>query len=69
MAKGHHVRCQKVRRFKNVPADAWHADAVEKCAELGLMVGVAEDKFGVGEPVTREQLATVMVRLYEALKE
>ena len=36
-------------------------------AELGLMAGIAEDEFGVGQPVTREQLATVVVKLYEIL--
>lgn len=56
-----------VRKFKDVPEGKYYTEAAEKAAELGLMNGVAEDKFGVGEPVTREQLATVMVRLYEKL--
>lgn len=55
-------------KFKDVSDGKYYTEAVEKAAELGLMNGVAEDKFGVGEPVTREQLATVMVRLYEILK-
>ena len=59
---------EPVKKFKDVPEGKYYTEAVERCAELGLMVGVAEDKFGVGEAVTREQLATVMVRLYDLLK-
>lgn len=59
---------EPVKKFKDVPENAWYTEAVERCAELGLMVGVAEDTFGVGDPVTREQLAAVMVRLHDLLK-
>ncbi len=55
--------------FKDVKKDTWYADFVEKAAELGLMNGVSKEKFGVGEPVTREQMAAALVRLYEKLKE
>ena len=54
-------------KFKDVKDGAWYADKVDKAAELGLMAGIAEDEFGVGQPVTREQLATVVVKLYEKL--
>ena len=60
---------EKERRFKDVPADAWYADAVEKCAELGLMNGVSDTCFGVGQKVTREQLAAVLIRLKEKMSD
>ena len=53
--------------FEDVKKDAWYAKSVEKAAELGLMLGLSEKEFGVGQPVTREQLATVLVRLYDKL--
>ena len=56
-------------KFKDVKDGAWYAEEVERAAELGLMVGISEDEFGVGQPVTREQLAAVAVRLYDALKQ
>ena len=55
-------------RFKDVRDSAWYAKEVERAAELGLMVGISENEFGVGQPVTREQLATVAVRLYEKIE-
>lgn len=55
-------------KFKDVKDGAWYAEEVERAAELGLMVGVSETEFGVGQPVTREQLAAVAVRLYDSLK-
>ena len=56
-------------RFKDVRDGAWYAEEVERAAELGLMVGISENEFGVGQPVTREQLAAVAVRLHDALKQ
>jgi hypothetical protein len=56
------------KKFKDVPENAWYSDSVNRCAELGLMNGISENEFGVGEPVTREQLSAVMVRLYDQLK-
>lgn len=55
--------------FADVVPDAWYAESVERARELGLMVGISDTEFGVGQPVTREQLATVAVRLYEKLSE
>lgn len=58
---------EPMSKFKDVKDGTYYAEPVEKAAELGLMVGVSADEFGVGQPVTREQLATVIVKLYELL--
>lgn len=58
---------ETMSKFKDVPDGKWYTKPIEKAAELGLMAGIAEDEFGVGQPVTREQLATVVVKLYEKL--
>lgn len=58
---------EDMSKFKDVKDGAWYAGSVDKAAELGLMVGISEDEFGVGQSVTREQLATVAVKLHELL--
>jgi hypothetical protein len=54
-------------RFEDVPEGKWYSEPIRKAAELGLMAGNSETEFGLGEPVTREQLAAVAVKLYELL--
>ena len=49
--------------FSDVPADAWYTEAVVWAAEQGIMSGYDDGRFGVGDPVTREQLAAVLHRL------
>lgn len=56
------------RKFQDVPEGKWYTKPIEKAAELGLMAGVSETEFGLGQPVNREELAAVAVRLYECLK-
>lgn len=52
--------------FKDVPADAYFAEAVEWAKEEGITLGVGNDEFGVGQAATREQVITF---LYRALKD
>ena len=56
------------RRFQDVPEGKWYTAPVQKAAELGLMAGISDTEFGLGQTVTREELAAVAVRLYESLK-
>lgn len=41
---------------------SWYADALVWCADTGLMSGYGGGVFGVNDPVTREQMATVLWR-------
>lgn len=50
-------------QFKDVPPNHWAAASIKKAAESGVLVGVSKDKFGVGETVTREQLAVILDRV------
>ena len=57
----------------DVTKDAWYADAVYCAWGLGVTNGVDAAHFGVGQPITREQMATLAerfmeVRLHVALK-
>lgn len=49
--------------FKDVPAGHWAETAIIKANKAGVIVGVSKDEFGLGQPVTREQLAVILDRL------
>ena len=51
------------RRFSDVPAEHWAAGSIEKAAEAGVISGISKTEFGVGQPVTREQLAVIFDRI------
>ncbi len=49
--------------YRDVPADAWYAEAVQALREAGLMNGVGGDRFDPEGVFTRAQLATVLYRM------
>jgi hypothetical protein len=53
--------------FEDVEAGKWYTDAVAWAAETGLVNGYDEHTFGVSDPITREQMATILCR-YAAWK-
>lgn len=63
--------------FSDVPDDSWFAPYVTAMYELGLVKGYGDGAFGPDDPVTQEELITVLGRLadflnancHEALKE
>ena len=55
--------------YKDVPADAWYAEAADYCRELGLIQGSGNNEFGPNTNITRAQLATVVMRLHKMLKQ
>ncbi|MDR0405872.1 MAG: S-layer homology domain-containing protein [Clostridiales bacterium] len=52
------------RKFADVAPDAWYAPYISTAAEAGIVNGVSEDAFGVGLPISRQDM---MVMLYRAL--
>ena len=48
--------------FKDVPAGAWYAEAVRWAASEGVVSGYSADKFGPEDPVSREQLCSILYR-------
>lgn len=54
--------------FSDISADAYYAASVEWAAELGIVNGGADDKFLPEEGITREQMATMLVRLAMAFE-
>ena len=47
-------------RFDDVPDNKWYTDAIIWGTEKGIVSGYANGKYGVGDPITREQLATML---------
>lgn len=56
---------ENMAKFKDVPPDAWYADAVSYVVEHGLMNGMDENTFDPNGAVTRAQLAAVTARLHK----
>ena len=54
--------------FTDVPEDAWYSVYVDWGVKFGITEGVGGELFGTGRAITREELATFMLRYLE-LKE
>jgi len=50
-------------RFTDVPDNHWAVAAILECADKELLVGFSDGSFRPDEPITRAQLATVLLRL------
>lgn len=48
--------------FTDVPEGAWYMDALRWAYETGVVGGVTPDRFAPDQPMTREQLVTVLYR-------
>lgn len=48
--------------FQDVAAGSWYAQAVNWAAEQGIVQGVSASRFAPDAPVTREQIATILLR-------
>lgn len=50
--------------YSDVPSNHWAADYVNRATQLGIINGMGNGQFGVGQNVTRAQFATMLVRLF-----
>ena len=48
--------------FSDVSPDTWYTEAVAWAADQGLVTGYGNGRFGTDDPITREQLATILWR-------
>lgn len=48
--------------FTDVKPDMWYSDAIMWANQQGIVSGYDEDTFGTNDPVTREQLVTMLFR-------
>lgn len=49
--------------FKDVPDNHWAIKSINKAHSAGAIQGINEGVFGLGQPVTREQLVVILDRL------
>ena len=55
-----------VYTFTDVPLGKWYSAAVGYAVDIGVTRGVDATHFGLGQPVTREQMATMAARFMDA---
>lgn len=55
-------------RFRDVPAGHWASGAIARVAEKGVMPAKAPGAFRPDQPVTRAELAAILVRLIDHLE-
>lgn len=48
--------------FEDVPKDAWYASYVATLVNAGVTNGIDEKHFGVGQPITRQDMAVMIFR-------
>ena len=56
---------ENANTFSDVDESAWYVSTVETAVACGIVSGMSEEKFGVGIPITRQDMATI---LYRAVK-
>jgi len=54
-------------QFEDVEAETWYTEAVRWASAEGIVLGYSDTAFGPNDPITREQLATILYR-YEQYK-
>lgn len=49
--------------FKDVDSNAWYTPYIQSGVNYGLIMGQGNDTFGVGNPITRQDMAVIMYRV------
>lgn len=48
--------------FNDVEADSWYANYVNAALKLGIVTGLSENEFGVGQPISRQDMSVMCMR-------
>ena len=51
-----------IPKFEDVEDETWYSDAIKWATENGIVCGVNDIEFGVGQNITREQMAVMFMR-------
>ncbi len=54
--------------FSDVSSDKWYAPYISKAVNAGIIKGMNEDTFGIGNGVTREDMAVILYRILKGEK-
>lgn len=58
---------QTAPSFDDVDSGAWYYDDIALAAGLGIVNGTENNRFGIGQPITREDIAAILYRALSAL--
>lgn len=61
-----HPEVSESAAFDDVPDGTWYTDAVNWAAKNGVVEGYGDGRYGPADPITREQLATILYRYAQA---
>ncbi|MBP3360296.1 MAG: S-layer homology domain-containing protein [Clostridia bacterium] len=53
--------------FADVDREAWYTPFINTAVKYGLVQGLSKEKFGIGEPITRQDMAVMAFRTMEYL--
>jgi hypothetical protein len=53
--------------FTDVPAGQWYTNAIKWASKAGAIEGVGNNLFGLGQGVTRQQIATMLYRYLKSI--
>ncbi|MFU1797420.1 alpha-amylase family glycosyl hydrolase [Paenibacillus azoreducens] len=56
-------------KFADVPKDAWYAAPIAAAHEAGIVQGRSEAVFEPDSPITREEMAVMLIRAYEVKRQ
>jgi hypothetical protein len=66
LVRSYGLKSTKAPAFADVTKADWYFDAVAAAAEAGIVTGKSDTSFAPNETVTREEMAVMVVRAYEA---
>ncbi len=58
----------KDSEFADVPEGEWYSNYVNSALQLGIVSGISDDMFGVGEEISRQDMAVMCQRAIEFVK-
>ncbi len=53
--------------FEDVDREAWYTPFISAAVKYGLVQGISKEKFGIGEPITRQDMAVIACRTMKYL--
>jgi len=59
---------ERAMTYSDVNPDGVHTENINRASDLGLVNGYSDGTFKPSEPITREAVATMLVHLYDLLK-
>lgn len=55
--------------FSDVLPDTWYTNYVNAALNMGIVNGISSDSFGVGQPISRQDMAVMCMRAFEYISE